>query len=188
MSFIWDNLLYLLLPSAILTGSIYFNFPASWMIPDFLWKVPLKSRKSQRDVLMLLSLVLYCHSIKIKVFSRLLGTLKKAQMQQYFGSDTVQGLEMYVPFMLLQTLILRPSRFRLYWIAIWSQSFFCLLAIWLWTLMCDSIYLYALYTFYVVNTKGSKRLQRPWGLETAWCELPTAAIAARCKLIKEKKI
>lgn len=160
MSFIWDNLLYLLLPSAILTASIYFNFPASWMIPDFLWNGPLKSERSQRDVLMLLSLVLYCHSIKIKVFSRLLGTLKKARMQQHFGSDTMQGLEMYVLFMLLQTLTLRALSFNLYWIGVWSKSFFCLLPIWLWTLMSDSIYPYALNIFAVVSTKGSTCLQK----------------------------
>lgn len=88
---------------------------------------------------MLLSLVLHYHS------KRLLFSQGLTVLEQYFRSDRIQEREtFYTP---TDT---QFDSFPLH-LTISSKEFFCLLPIWLWSLMRNTIYLHALNTSVVVN-------------------------------------
>lgn len=113
---------------------------------------PTEAWKSQRDVLMLLSLVLHCYSKRWLFFWGL------TVLEQYFRSKRKRNL-CFIHFNKHQI-----WEFSTFYLTISSKAFLCLLPIWLWAFLWKTVYLHVLNTFVVV-IKESAYLQRLWGRE-----------------------
>lgn len=138
-----------------------FSYPQPfWWCLFILTFSPTEVWKSQRDVLMLLSLVLHYHSKRLPYFflkgSRCLNNIL----------DQIESKK--------KKLVLLHSNTHQIWrfspLTISSKESFCLLPTWLWALMSNSIYLHALNTSIVVNKVSTFSEEWVWGWEQAWCE------------------
>lgn len=125
MSFIGENLLYLLQASAILTVPIYFNFFTILCDLRLSRNWHTEVWKSQRDVLMLLSLVLHYHSKKLLF-------LKGSHCLNNILDQIESKKEKFVLLTLQHTLKFDSFPFYL---TISSKEFFCLVPIWPWAFM-----------------------------------------------------